>query len=152
MNLQEISDVFSVFHDGTPQDWKIKDGNLTLRISCLYLAELVSAEFEFFNLEVLNIKNFEYKPWEPFDINHSQLTTEEQLNKCDFEIITSKLREDRIEIICHEHSDFFGTPGGDILLSASGVTISAEDRRNITRKELLDISTAYWDKFGKKKE
>lgn len=32
MNLQEISEVFSVFHDGTPQEWKIKDGDLTLRI------------------------------------------------------------------------------------------------------------------------
>ncbi|MCB9222753.1 MAG: hypothetical protein H6582_01145 [Crocinitomicaceae bacterium] len=150
ISLKDISNVFSIFHDGGPEEWKIHNGNLSIKMYCQYLAELISPEFEFFTIELIGVKTLDYKPWEPFKIDHPELSLIDKLNKCEFEIATAELENGEVSVACHEHNSFFGTPGGQIILVADGIKINAQDGKDISIKQLTAICKSYWDNFGKK--
>lgn len=61
--LQDISDIFSIFHDGSIESYSGDYQLLTLKVGCLYLAELIDPTFEYFYLELAEIEVLEFDSW-----------------------------------------------------------------------------------------
>jgi hypothetical protein len=147
-NSKDISDVFSIFHDGTPENWFLKNNNLSLRISCLYLAAKVSPNYEYFHINIEGITIFKYLPW-CLDNTPIEITDLNELNKCDFEISSANLEGSLVKIICHEYSQLYDSPGGDFIVKGGKARITDEEGKPITLGELKQISKDYWNGFGK---
>ncbi|MBL4632289.1 MAG: hypothetical protein JKY56_00360, partial [Kofleriaceae bacterium] len=62
--LQKISDVFSMFHDGSIVHHQIDGDDLCLTIEILYLAERVSPTFSKFRVRLHNCEEVSFTTWQ----------------------------------------------------------------------------------------
>ena len=148
-SLIETSDIFSIFHDGTPENWTMKNNNLTVRVSCLYLAEQFSPKFEYFHLKIEDIIVFKFVPW-ILESDSIEITDLREINKCDFEISSAKIENNLVKIVCHEHSGLFDSPGGDFILNSKSISVFDEEGQSIRLDKLKQISKEYWNRFRNK--
>jgi len=148
-SLIEICDVFSIFHDGTPEDWTLENNNLNLKVSCLYLAEKFSSKYEYFYIKITGIMEFKYVPW-VLENDSIEITDLIEINKCDFEINSAKIENNLVKVICHEHSGIFDSPGGDFILNSKTISVFDEEGQSIHLDKLKQISKEYWNRFASK--
>lgn len=142
--LEDISDIFSIFHDGTISKWELSDNQLRLAISCLYLAKIISIDFEYFYLELNEVKRFELIPWTLPNQKKEIINDLNEISKCDFEIINAKTLQDVVKISCHEHNQIFSAPGSDLFISAQNILVKGHDGRVINLDSLKSIKKQYW--------
>src|SRR5690606_4579782 len=87
ISMQDISDVFSVFHDGGITDFSRKGNDMKMTISCEYLAELISPEFADFHVELKNVQKLEFDPWmNPIERPKRKFKSPEEIFITDLEI------------------------------------------------------------------
>ncbi|KGO91790.1 hypothetical protein [Flavobacterium subsaxonicum] len=90
--IENIKDVFSIFHDGGIEGWEGDDKLLTLTIGCTYLAERINPQFNVFYVELTGVEKLELHPWTlPVIDNTPALTRPEDIFKGDIEITSCEV-------------------------------------------------------------
>ena len=96
---QDIEDIFSILHDGTIESYIGNKNKLTLKISCVYLAEQINKSFEYFYVELTEIDILELFTWRSLMEEEQQtLINLKDIFKFELEIIDANI-EDNIVII-----------------------------------------------------
>jgi len=143
--LKNIAAIFSIFHDGTPEQWKWSENQLHLSVHCPYLAKMVDKDFNYFFLVLLDVDSFHVVPWVEQGEETKKVYDLAEINVYDFEISHANYSVDKVEVICHEHSEVLNSSGASIYLSAQSYLIKTEDGQAISLDELDELHMKYWE-------
>lgn len=148
--MNNIRDVFSIFHDGGIIDFTGDLNKLTLKIQCNYLAELISPKFENFYIELTDIKKLDFDPWmNPIDLTKRVFDNYKDYLKANLDIISAGVKDDDVLITCYQHNTDLDYCGGNLTISANEVKVYDHDNNLITIEQLDSVCRLYWNKFGK---
>lgn len=148
-SLKELGDVFSIFHDGTIIEYSGTLPTVTLKISCLYLAEMIDKNYEYFYLTLLNVEKLELQTWPT--LKNENGTVLDDLNgifQVELEILRGKINSEKeIEVNCLHIDSIAEYSGGDLIIKYSDFEIFDHNKNFISIKELEGIATDYWTKL-----
>jgi hypothetical protein len=144
-----MEDIFSIFHDGYIDDFKIESNRIDLKIGTQYLAELIHKQHEYINLSLLGVESINYDAWtdEPF-----VMTDWKEIFNLGIGILSTETDNEGKLIV---HSDCDDAPndsfqGGKLIIKCSDYKLSDEEGSNLTIEKLKELSSYYWnEKFGK---
>lgn len=141
-----ISDIFSIFHDGTISEVLSKDGEIVLTVEIPYLAKRINPSFERFRVKLLGVKKLEFSTW-PSDLKLAPelLTEAETIFTPQLEILEGNIEEGRIEVVCSQHSEAFEYCGGELSFEAQSAEVDDEAGKSYSIEELGEICEAYWN-------
>ena len=147
--LDQLADIFSMFHDGSLSYVSGDHEKLLLQIDCQYLAELLDKSFNSFYLELEEISYLTFDPWERITIGPIQLKTELAAIFCtELEIMDGEIADQKLEITCLQFDEQINFSGGTLYLVCKGFSLYNHLHEPLTIDQLYTISTSYWSKFG----
>jgi hypothetical protein len=150
-SIEEIKDIFSIFHDGTIEGWSGDKNKLILKISCQYLAERIDKSFDYFFVELVNVTKLDLEPWMRNENDQAILKTElEDVFKASLEICFADLVNDYVSITCNQDDRDLDYCGGNLLIGASTVEVYDQNRNKLSLEALGGVCKAYWDEFEKR--
>jgi hypothetical protein len=154
--LEELSDLFSIFHDGIIESWSGDASCLRLKIGCKYLAEMINPSNEYFFVDLIRITHLEFAPWWKDLEKQTILTDWNVIIACYLGIIEAKVTEKGIEIISDNYGDdHVGSElysGGNLSLNCADFQLYDEQMNSITLQQLEDICERYWPNLGNRKQ
>lgn len=146
---QDIEDIFSILHDGTIESWNGDINKLTLKVSCLYLAELIDNSFEYFYIELYNINKIELFAWmNPINLEQKIFTELEDIFKAELEILSADKKENDVIIACNQHDLEFDYCGGNLTLNCEEIKIFDEMKNHLSIDDIDNICNKYWKHNG----
>ncbi|WP_338398729.1 hypothetical protein [Persicobacter psychrovividus] len=149
--INNIRDVFSIFHDGGIIDCQGDLNKLILTIQCNYLAELINPDFENFYVDLICVNKLDFDPWmNPIDLKKIEFKSHEEYLKVDLEILSSEIEDDYVLITCNQHDTDLDYCGGNLIISANDFRLFDHNKNVMTIEELDLICRLYWDKFSKR--
>lgn len=147
MTRDKIEDVFNIFHDGSiEEEYEFKNNTLLLKISCLYLAELVNKDFEYFYIKLSNLKTFSLKPWHR-SLDTKAISNISEILNFQLEIKSCDIENNIFNITCLSNY-IEDNGGGNLLIDADTINVYDETKKEITLSSLISISKNYWDKLS----
>lgn len=149
---QDMEDVFSIFHDGVVEEYEIERENLTLKVYCQYLAELINPSYDFFLVQLNQLKSISLMPWKKDSQEEIFWTNTELIFQKGLEILSAKITsEDKIQVFC-DYGDRLDDnaiyAGGTLEFDCNSIRIFDEEKKEISLNFLKEIATKYWGKFS----
>lgn len=115
--LQDVSDIFSIFHDGTIYAWTGDTQLLTLIIDCQFLAECIDKSYTKFYVELTQVDELSLSTWpNPFDLPVQIFTDPSLVFKAELEILSADIMEEKVVVACSQHNLAFEYCGGNLQL------------------------------------
>ncbi|MDR2834646.1 MAG: hypothetical protein LBV69_00395 [Bacteroidales bacterium] len=150
--LNDLRDIFSILHDGNICAGIGNKKQLTLKVECQYLAELIDQRFEYFYIELAEVNILHFIPWmNPAELEQITLTKIPEIFNVNLEILSSELDTDLncVKIICNQHDISINYCGGIIFLGCESVRIYDQEKHELTIEILDKICNKYWNEiFG----
>ncbi|MFD2909672.1 hypothetical protein ACFSX9_13120 [Flavobacterium ardleyense] len=150
--LKKIQKIFSVFHDGTIQNWKGNLEKLHIEVSCQYLAEIIDTSFDCFYIELQKIDKLEL-----FTVIDNKIDNEINEPKIiqnikaifnnEIDIFHAKIVENYVEINCWQINEQENYVANNLLLSCNNIKVFNQNKIEISIEKLFEISDYYWAKF-----
>lgn len=144
--------MFSAFHDGTILSCEPIENGYRFTIDCLYIAQCLNPEFEFFYLDIIDAKLFKFAP-RPFEGNvEYENITFKNCFQYEPEIINSECEvEGKIKVVFIT-SEFQNPPysGAEVTFTASGILLYDHNKQILELDDFFALFHSYWDSFGKK--
>lgn len=151
--LTEITDVFSIFHDGVISGYIGDENLLRIEIGCEYLAERVNPSYKYFHVELEGIEKLEFLPWmNPIELPQISMKEAKDIFQAPLEILSAEIENDYVKIYCNQHNSGFGYSGGTILVNCTSVKVFDQGSVQITIDNLARVCNDYWDDFSKRIE
>ncbi|MEG3438471.1 hypothetical protein V0288_15170 [Pannus brasiliensis CCIBt3594] len=148
-NLEKISDIFSIFHDGKIVFCHLENSSLLMEVEIRYLAERIDPAFRKFIIRLYDVKDLYFFPWPSDRSSEPDVLREiDTIFKPELEILDANCEEDQIKVICTQHSlelDYFG---GELSLSATSAEVLDEAGKNYSIEELDTLCKSYWDEWA----
>ncbi len=147
--IQEIENIFSIFHDGYIDTFKIESNRIDLKISMQYLAELINDKYEFLNLSLHGVTSLSYDAWadQPFIMTDWNKILELGI------VILNAETDNSGQIIIHSNCDNAPNDsfqGGKLVVKCLDYSLTDEENNRLTIEKLKELSTYYWnEKFAK---
>lgn len=147
---ENISAIFSIFHDGVIITHRQDANNLELEIEISYLTTRVDPNYSKFFLTLFKAENFSFTSW-PKDSKQTPYVTKslEEILKNEPDILSSEVKNDLIEITLNQASAKLNYCGGTFSLRAESASVFDEGKKEYTLKELDQICKDYWDEWDK---
>ncbi|MFM2387548.1 MAG: hypothetical protein RL660_2305 [Bacteroidota bacterium] len=140
-----------MLHDGVIESWTGSKEKLLLKISCLYLAELINKDFEYFYVEIAEVQKIELDTWiNPIEDGPQILTELSDIFKAELEILSAENKDSGVVITCNQPFREINYSGGHLTLNCTSVKVFKQDRNELTIKALKELCTQYWDSFRKR--
>ena len=152
-NTARIVDIFSIFHDGTIENWSGNKKRLTLKIGCQYLAARINPEFEYFYVDILDIKAIELDTYRnetdktPIVINEIDKIFCEKID-----IYYAKTEKQFVEINCWQVNEKLGYVANSLRICCGSADVFNQNREQITFSNFAKISDDYWNDFRNRNE
>ncbi|EKT3967278.1 hypothetical protein NTJ12_002364 [Flavobacterium psychrophilum] len=144
--LEDIRDVFSIFHDGTIETWNGNQELLKLKIDCEYLAERIDKSYASFYVEFEKIETLEFNPWmNPINQPQTLFTNIVDIFQASLEILSAEIENGFVKITCNQHNLDFNYCGGTLLVNCKNVKVFDEKNNELTIDELDKICNEYWN-------
>ncbi|HTD05193.1 hypothetical protein [Undibacterium sp.] len=145
INAEHVSEIFSVFHDGTIVGQAFDGSLLDLEVEIIYLAVRVNPNFRSFRLRLLNTRDIRFKVW-PNDVNAEpyEILSVPQIFQPELEILRGKSDGDAVKVICSQVSKGFDYCGGELSLRASSAVVTDESGIEYSICDLKKLSEEYW--------
>jgi hypothetical protein len=145
----KVSDVFNILHDGSIKEWWHNENILTLKVGCQYLAELIHPDFNFFFIDLVDVRIIELEPWWDNIMANDVLIKFEDIFAGELEILSAKVAEGKVQIACNQKSKFLPYIGGNLMVSCENIIVYDEAKTELSLNEFDKICNAYWDSIGK---
>jgi hypothetical protein len=150
--VEQMAEVFTILHDGTIEDWEGDKALLTLKISCVYLAERINPSFANFYIDLYDINKIELEPWlDEFANTPIIITDLKAIFNAKLEIMQGDMQNDAVLITCYQHDKSFNYTGGNLYVGCAEAKIYDHNKSELSINSLGDICKGYWDSFGKNK-
>jgi hypothetical protein len=145
IGTDNISEVFSIFHDGHIISHNLKEKDLTLSIRIRYLAERINPHYQTFQLSLRNARNISFKTW-PSTIGAlpEVLSSTDVIFTPELEILNADPSGTGLTVICNQPSPHFSYCGGELSLEADSAEVLDEGGKPYSLAELGQIAEAYW--------
>src|SRR5688572_5314026 len=152
-DITEISDIFSIFHDGVIAKCEQYNDFVLLHIGCMYLAERINKDFDSFLLKIHHFQNLELKTWPRESDNESRIIDDINIIfLTELDIYRSEVKNNMPFVYVGQNSDHsLDYVGGDLVFSCSGVEIFDQDKNPISYHNLVTVCKSYWDDFENRK-
>ena len=151
--IDDLAKVFTIFHDGAICSYELSKSDLTLRISCQYLAEIINPDFENFYLSLHNVNLIELVTYTELKDNPATapnlLSDVGTIFEEEIDIFNAKPFENYVEINCWQVNERLNHLGNKLRLNCAAYTLSTENRGVIPLTYLNEICTKYWRAFNK---
>lgn len=146
---ENISYVFSIFHDGGIVHCHDENGSLLLKIEIQYLAERINPDFRKFSVLLENVKGVYFSTW-PSDLKSEPEVLKDvtSIFKPELEILEGNFKEGQIQVVCNQHSPEFDYCGGELYLSATSAKVTDEDGKSYSLDELDTLCKGYWEEWA----
>ncbi len=147
--IQDIEDIFSIFHDGFIESYQIDSDTVDLKIGIQYLAELIDEQYKYLNLRLLGVESIKYDAWtaEPF-----VMTDWNTVFDLGIEILSTET-DNEGQLIVHSNCENAANDsfqGGKLAIKCTDYELSDEEGKSLTIDRLKELSSYYWNKkFGK---
>lgn len=151
--LENVRDIFSIFHDGTISSCTVNGDELTLEIAIQYLAERVKPEFRKFKIRLFGVSSVRFSTW-PSDLKSEPavLTDIQRIFEADLEILEGNLNDDEIEVVCNQCSAELAYCGGELRFRCLGAEVMDESGRVFSIEELNELCKGYWDDWSRRNQ
>jgi hypothetical protein len=144
--LENICNIFSIFHDGEIIHCKSDSDSLFLEVEIQYLTEKVASGFRKSTTHIAGVKNIHFSTW-PRDLRARPelLFDVNKIFKSELEIWEGKTEEEQILVSCKQHSPNFDYSGGKLFFSASSAEVTDEAGKSYSFAELETLFNSYWN-------
>lgn len=144
MGMKQIAKLFSLFHDGTISEGIVEKGHLRLKIACLYLAELINAEYEEFEAEIFGVEKLYMLPWmKDSEVQGAPVLIPSEIFSCEYEILQAGLEDGLVHVQCNlDHPRY---AGGTLCLNGTSFAVSDQAGEAISLEKLEDLARSYWN-------
>ena len=147
INDKKISELFSIFHDGTISAWRIRDDIMELKIDIEYLTQRVSTSCSKFHLIIRNVQNFVFSTWpRDFNISPSLISDPNILFSTKPEILSGEFKNGLIEVAMGQDSPEYDYSGGVLSFKADNAIVTDESGKQYSITQLTQICDDYWNK------
>lgn len=147
--LDEIELVFNALHDAYIVEGVRTEGELRLRLSCEYLAELIHPGTKEFEIVLQGVSTLNFTPWWR---NSTQKKAEtpslEVLFARELEILSATQQEKCVELSCEESDPHAEIAGGVFQIAATGLQLYDPSGALLEPAALQSVAKQYWDGFG----
>ena len=150
-NIEEIRNVFSIFHDGEISKARLKSSDLFLEVEIAYLADRVSPGFSAFSLCLTHVENLMFTTWPNNTTLPSEIIVDpKKIFILELEMLSATINGKNIEVECVLHNQDFEFIGGVLSFSANSMGVQDESGRYYSVEELRKISEGYWNEWASK--
>jgi hypothetical protein len=148
---KNISDIFSIFHDGCIVSCHYKNDSLVMEVEIQYLAERINPSFQKFTVRLDGVSNLYFSTW-PRDRKSEPeiLRGIETIFKPELEILKGTIEEGQVIVFCDQSLLDFDYCGGDLYLSAISAEVTDETGKSYSIEELGILCKSYWDDWANK--
>ncbi|MCV6637139.1 hypothetical protein [Candidatus Albibeggiatoa sp. nov. NOAA] len=150
-NLEDISDIFSIFHDGIIVENHFKNNILILSVEIEYLAERIHSTFTQFEVTLYGFNNVAFSTWPARpEAKPEKLTNIQTILMSELLILESNLiKDNRIEVICfcNQPSDEYDYGGGELSFTVDSAEVKDEAGKFYTIDELDELCKSYWNRW-----
>jgi hypothetical protein len=143
--LENIHNIFSIFHDGYIEKASGNMQELTLQVSCLYLAERIDFAFEYFYIELCDISTLSLHVFS--NETPKILTDIKAIFETEWDIVDTKIEHNNVVIFLEQYNK--NSPA-ILTLNCADIKVFDHKKNAITLDNLIHICKVYWDDFGKK--
>jgi hypothetical protein len=146
---KNLSDIFSIFHDGCITSYLCEENSLLLEVEIQYLAKRINRNFHKFVLRLNDVKHLRFTTW-PSDLKSPPMLLDnvDQIFKTELEILESNIENQKIKVICNQNSSEFDYCGGELYLSSSSAEITDEANKYYSLEDLDTLCKGYWDDWA----
>ena len=149
--LEDVCNVFSIFHDGLIYAWAGDTEQLTLIVDCQYVAEGIDKSFDKFHVELSQIKELSLLTWpRPIDLPPLTFTEPSIIFKAELEILSAEIIEEKVVVACVQGNAGFDYTGGNLTIVCQSIKVFDQAKKEVALSELARICQSYWDSFGTK--
>jgi hypothetical protein len=151
--LENVRDIFSIFHDGSISSCALDGDDLTLDVEIQYLAERVKPEFRKFKVRLFGASNVRFSTW-PSDLKSDPvvLTDVPDIFDADLEILEGSLSEEEIKVVCNQHSSDLPYCGGELRFHCLRAEVADEGGKGYSIEELSELCKGYWDDWSSRSQ
>ncbi len=142
--IDEIADVFSIFHDGSIINWAELEDGLELEVSCIYLAELINKDYELFYIKLINIHEIFFEPWYIQQEKDEKITGYDKLFTLHLEIMSGKIMENHIGVFSYTRSYPELFSGGILKIGCDYITVFDQKKNALSYSTLDNLCRTYW--------
>jgi hypothetical protein len=148
---ENLRDIFSIFHDGGISSCRREGESLLMEVEIQYLAERINPDFRKFMVRLNDVKNLSFSTW-PSDLKSPPVLLDEaeEIFKAELEILEGDIENEKIKVVCNQHSSEFDYCGGELYLSASSAEVTDEANKSYSIEGLDILCKGYWDDWANK--
>ncbi len=151
IGVENISGIFSIFHDGSIIHYASNGSDLELDVEILYLAERVNTNYQTFHLTLRNVRDLVFKAWsKDFSAEPDLRLSLTQIFDPELGILSSSSAGDVIEVVCDIYSQTCDCNGGSLLFKADSAVVTDEGDKEYSIEELCQLCDGYWSDWEKK--
>jgi len=151
--VSEISDVFSIFHDGIIEECVPAGDDIRMRIEIRYLAMWIRSDYTHFILNLSNVTDVAFRTWpsdlksEPQDLYDPSVIFSPKL-----EILESSANDQLVTVVCKQASPDFEYGGGELVFRASAASVADQGGDEVSLDRLDRICKEYWEEWSVKNQ
>ena len=144
--LENIRDIFSIFHDGTIIKWGKQGSGIEIIVEIPYLTQIICKSYEWFSITLYDVNQMDFETWphagtvKPWVIKNLN-----DIFKPELEILSAELENNLQKITCNQHSTEFEYCGGHLRFSCIDATVRDPSGKEYSIEDLDKICNEYWD-------
>lgn len=144
--IDNIRQLFSVFHDGGIEAPHYLDGTLTFKVEISYLAQRINPKFRTFSVTLRGVETLSFSAWldDPASGSVDPLTALSQ----EPDILSASIESSVVEVVLNQSGVGAGYSGGSLFLTCQSASVLDESGRECTLDELWALSEAYWTEWS----
>ncbi|WP_085899124.1 hypothetical protein [Kiloniella majae] len=144
---EDIKDIFSIFHDGVISASSLHDESIILDIEIQYLSERINPEYTGFKVSLYGFCDVEFSTW-PSDLKSDpeKITDIKSIFKPELEILRANIKNNKIEVVCNQHSHEYDYCGGVLLFTLNSAEVQDASGKFYSIEDLDTLCTNYWNK------
>lgn len=150
--LDDIADLFGIFHDGYFGSWTKAGTEFSFRIHIEYLAERIKPGFTTFDVVLSDVSQLQFVPWlRDLSAEKRVLSDPLEIFGGQPDILDGKVVDGLVEVTCQQDDMACEFCGGVLTFHARGMTVADEEGRRRSIEEVRAFSRGYWDDFSRDK-
>lgn len=148
--IDELAQLFSIFHDGVIIDAAVQGNDLLLTVRISYLAQRIQPGFTTFAVHLHEVEGLSFCTWPKAAAPSETLRDPPSIFSPPLDILSGEVSDGCVRVVCNQPSALTAHCGGTLTFRAESATVSDEQGRLYSTVDLAALATAYWDEWGQR--
>ena len=144
---QEVSDLFSVLHDGGIEHSERNNDTLSFSVEIKYLTDRIEDAYEIY-VTISGFRNTEFVAW----MNNGESEAINDFILEGLDILSAKIENGKIRADFNNSDSSLAYCGGTLYFNCDSYLIEAPKGTSITLDQIKGLATAYWNDFSNRRQ